>query len=513
MVEQETAAGPVVICCAGTDAEAIRPVVADLESQGNHVVLLEGVESSPEALAPTVERLQGEGLYVLCRSKALSRGAVDDLRDILLANHVPFGRTLTVASTRPHELRERIGTSLRRLASGRPQRQASAPSEGTAPPKPETPDESAPTKPTHKPVPRVARKTQLGISPPKPPPPPKVKAKARGPKKTAKPPAPKLEAAPAVVVDDDSEPPARLTPAVEPEPQPAVDLSKPIVIQADELADLDIDPAPPAGADEPPTQPHLPPVRTGNTSVSPAIPRSQLEAIRTGDTALVDREALLEAGLTQRQPPTPPASPSPSMGSADDATNPPWLWVAVGAGALVLLGVVVVASVGGDDESPQDDTELARNDAPSEQAPARTDSPDDDDEAPADPDPPPAQQDEQPLVEAGPTRIGHALRNRDVRSLDVLLVSSTEAARSWDAAKEHCEGLDLAGLGTWRLPEVGELMSLTDAQMTNRGYYWTSTPADTFGDARLVWYARRSRVVTRSRDSQVLCVRGGSANG
>ncbi|MBV1861743.1 MAG: hypothetical protein KUG77_25205, partial [Nannocystaceae bacterium] len=101
MVDRDapTIAGPVVICCAEADGDTIRPVVEDLEAQGHAVTLLEGVETSPASLGPAVERLHGEGLYVLCRSKALGRGTVDELRDILLAHHVPFGRTLTVAST------------------------------------------------------------------------------------------------------------------------------------------------------------------------------------------------------------------------------------------------------------------------------------------------------------------------------------------------------------------------------------------------------------------------------
>ncbi|MEL6741916.1 MAG: hypothetical protein AAFP26_14820, partial [Planctomycetota bacterium] len=101
-----------------------------LEQEGHTVSLLAGVEMNPSALAPAVERFHGEGLYVLCRSKALSRDTVDALRDILLANHVPFGRTLTVASTRPRELRERIGASLRRMAAGRARKMSTVSPDG-----------------------------------------------------------------------------------------------------------------------------------------------------------------------------------------------------------------------------------------------------------------------------------------------------------------------------------------------------------------------------------------------
>lgn len=510
-----------VICCAAADADAIRPVVEDLEGEGHHVVMLEGVEAEPEALAPAVERLHGEGLYVLCRSKALPRTAVDELRDILLANHVPFGRTLTVASTRPRDLRERIGTSLKRLATNQAQRLARVP-----PPKP-TPPAPAEDAPTQRATPRVPRKTKLGISPPKPPPPPPPKPKAKA-KASAKPevspPKPEADAgaqapvevprddsppaAPIEVARTDSEPPARLTPAIEPEPDLASLgdnlLSKPILIRPSELDDLDTpdDEPPPAGLEEAPTETRLPPVRTGNTTVSPVIPPSTLAAIRTGDTALVDRDALLAAGLAAETPAAPSNQPAVAE---EEPSNPPWLWIAVGAGALALVGVIALAAGGDDDDAP---SEVAQADTP---APAQQDPLDEvAPEATPDEEPPAGEPDDAPAPD-GPTRIGHALRNRDVRSLDVLLVSNTEGPLSWEAAKEHCGGLDLAGLGAWRLPEVGELMSLTGARMTASGYYWTSTPADTFGDAPLVWHARRSRVVTRSRDNLVLCVRGGGS--
>jgi hypothetical protein len=76
-------------------------------------------------------------------------------------------------------------------------------------------------------------------------------------------------------------------------------------------------------------------------------------------------------------------------------------------------------------------------------------------------------------------------------------------------AQTFCRTLELHGLGGWRLPEVGELSSLAQAGMLDPdGVYWSSTPADTFGDSRLAWYARRDRVVEAQRDSDVVCVRG-----
>ncbi|MFN3186034.1 MAG: hypothetical protein ACE37F_28820 [Nannocystaceae bacterium] len=325
-------------------------------------------------------------------------------------------------------------------------------------------------------------------------------------------------------MDLSDEPPARLTPAVEPEPDAAPEsLSQPVpssklLIRPDDLADLD----------EPSVERELPqpPVRTGNTKVSRVVD-SQLAAIRTGDTAIVSREALLAAGMENLEPPpepTPGATTQPTAAApqtaparivteaaatAEPGSKPPWMWIGVGGAALVLLVVVAVAASGDDADADADADAVAqaRDDAPSGDAA--------DDEAPSEDaaEPEDAPEGETPAPSAGPTRIGHALRSREIRALDVLLVSNTEGPLSWDAAQQHCGALDLAGLDAWRLPEVGELMSLSAASMTKPGYYWTGTPADTFGDAPLVWYPRRSRVVTRSRNSFVLCVRGGTTAG
>jgi hypothetical protein len=44
--------------------------------------------------------------------------------------------------------------------------------------------------------------------------------------------------------------------------------------------------------------------------------------------------------------------------------------------------------------------------------------------------------------------------------------------------------------------------------MIGKGYYWSRTAADTFGDLRLAYYGRYSRVLPRSDNSYVMCVRG-----
>lgn len=107
------------------------------------------------------------------------------------------------------------------------------------------------------------------------------------------------------------------------------------------------------------------------------------------------------------------------------------------------------------------------------------------------------------------TRVLKALRERDIRALDVLLVTRRPTKpMSQGAALAHCDGLDIAGLAQWRLPEIGELASLTDAGLVGGGYYWSATPADTFGDSRMAWSGAKRQAGTRAKSSSVICVRG-----
>ncbi|MFO0635529.1 MAG: hypothetical protein U0168_22025 [Nannocystaceae bacterium] len=107
------------------------------------------------------------------------------------------------------------------------------------------------------------------------------------------------------------------------------------------------------------------------------------------------------------------------------------------------------------------------------------------------------------------TRAIAALRARSIRALDVLLVArNIKGTMASDAAAKHCDALEVGGLQTWRLPEVGELASLTDAGMLAAGSYWTATAADTFGDRRMAWNVARRQATLRFKPAAVVCVRG-----
>lgn len=115
------------------------------------------------------------------------------------------------------------------------------------------------------------------------------------------------------------------------------------------------------------------------------------------------------------------------------------------------------------------------------------------------------------VVEVDPPRdqpLMDALRHRTIRALDVLLVTAEPRGPfTFDRAQTDCAALELEGLTGWRLPELGELGSLTQAGMIGAHKYWSQTAADTFGDQRIVWWARHQRTVPGVQEAYAVCVR------
>lgn len=582
------AAGPVVICCAEAEKAVIAEVASDLEGEGHDVEVLAGIESDPKRLVRVIERLDGEGLYVLCRSRALGRDTIDELRDILLAAHVPFGRTLTVASTQQRELRQRIQAGLKRVTASRSRRAATT---RTSPADPATrmPPKLA-AKTSDAPV-RPGRRTMLGI--PVPP----------GPAPTAAPPSPEKDAAKTRPAEPPKVAPgpsgqrrtASIMAAVSDELSTAVELddakraasereqnkieaaisraadrpltdkhaaiesltnmavplddSGPIesltnMAQLEE-EDLESGELPLEGAPEKPAVPRPAPVEPSGGLITPAdlegigsddgvmeisgssviIEESQPEPLRaliTGHTAIVHQDAIKRppprAPLLAAAPsppgatyvPAPPASPSaPALMDEAETGGSRIPWIAVGIGGAALILFVLVAVVVGSGSDDDDDTQQAEASDQADKDKKGNGGADGD-----------ATRDtsDKPNPQAGAmtaqrpgqirTVVMDALRERKVRALDTLLVSADGAAMGWTAARDHCRALEIEGLTDWRLPEIGELQSLRTAGMIGRGYYWSNTPADTFGDFHFAWYGRRDRVYTRGRESIVICVRG-----
>lgn len=117
---------------------------------------------------------------------------------------------------------------------------------------------------------------------------------------------------------------------------------------------------------------------------------------------------------------------------------------------------------------------------------------------------------ESPSIDDRPPVV-RALEAREVRALDALLfVPSSVEDLDVDRAQAYCKTLTLAGIDGWRLPTAGELRSLGEAEMLGRAHYWSDTPGDAFGDARIVYYGRRSSLDTfkaTRTDALTLCVR------
>jgi hypothetical protein len=99
-----------------------------------------------------------------------------------------------------------------------------------------------------------------------------------------------------------------------------------------------------------------------------------------------------------------------------------------------------------------------------------------------------------PAVEDAPEVVA-ALRKRDIRALD-LVVIAPEAKNAVDfaGAFAYCDALVIGELDGWRLPEIGELLSMSRAKIVRRGSFWSATKGDAYGDLRLVLVIKRERI-------------------
>ncbi len=135
----------------------------------------------------------------------------------------------------------------------------------------------------------------------------------------------------------------------------------------------------------------------------------------------------------------------------------------------------------------------------------------------------------EPEPEPGPS-IDHAemeaiyagLVAQRFRALDILLVApeprkkvrkrftKSPARMSWSQANTYCEALAVANVDDWRLPQVGELGSITDGELIAAGKFWSQTQGDTFGRSRVVWNTQTARMGTAPvawKGGRVVCVR------
>jgi len=215
------------------------------------------------------------------------------------------------------------------------------------------------------------------------------------------------------------------------------------------------------------------------------------------------------------------ASPDPSW-AADSAPSHARVPVArrrwplvIAAGAGIAAVIVSVAIVRSDEREELVANAPSRSEAPASEAPPPPSAPASAVEAvaPTEPVPigeAPATPAAMPAVEDAPEVVA-ALRKRDVRALD-LVVISPEAAKAADftGASAYCDALVIGELDGWRLPEIGELLSISRAKMVRRGSFWSSTKGDAFGDLRLVLVLKRERISPIGvgwNAGRVICVR------
>lgn len=115
-----------------------------------------------------------------------------------------------------------------------------------------------------------------------------------------------------------------------------------------------------------------------------------------------------------------------------------------------------------------------------------------------------------PAVEDAP-EIAAALKKREVRALDLLVIApEAKKAMGFASASAYCGALEVAGITGWRLPEIGELISMSRAKFLRKGSLWSATKGDSYGDLRLVLVIKRERispVPAKWDGGRVVCVR------
>lgn len=509
-------------------------------ARGHRVELAVGVEADESVLTCAITAQQSRGLYVLCRSGTLDRAAVDQLREVLRACDVPFGRTLTLAADAQgaRELEERIVSVLRRMVTGRGDSRA------------RTWGSSAPASPEDDPDTTV-RRLAVGSEGVQPLGPdfgstdPYMATQVEGPSVTR--------------VDG---PPAGSAGAV----------AEYSGLDRTAVAPAPVAPEPSAGSVPLPlstSSPHAPAAfESGGAAAVPSVGASTFPA--TGSAPATG--AAVDDGLSPEVSSAPVVAPSapgesdplrpyPSGGVEGSSSefetpltvggrmgralsSPAGLAAVIGGLAVIVLVVVLAGVLQGDDAEPtqaandeaagnakaqaednyvrkpddskeshaghEDDARDAEVvDDPSEAAGGVGDAADVDPAAAAEPD-----ASTRPAAvgaDEDPPEVIEALKNREIRALDIFLVApERKGTLTYEAGVDYCNGLEVAGLGQWRVPTIGELNSVATARMLGKAIYWSATLGDAFGDLMLVLNTKKDRisVVTKGFDGgKIVCIR------
>lgn len=546
---------PIIICCSDADRAALAEIAASLEADGSAVTFVEGVVEDPKRLASVITSHDRQGLYVLCRSKGLDRATVEEMREILLAEQVPFSRTLTVAASRPSMVEERIRSSLGRVlkatqaraaARSAPKPTKSEPAESPTVnlgPPPEADDDGPTLHGVESPDTGVFQAEQTGVQPK-----PAAPSSSRKPPPPPPPPSPP----PSPATSEDSVvaplPSASSVELRRRAPEPGDDSLAQMAssISDIDLSDLDYgDTSIGRAPEDPGSAPRVETVVTtaealmqGNTVRARAPTADHMDPGGVTDPLASASIALAPPPLSP--PPLPPTSPPPAPAHSSPSMSPPppspavstaaaagvrapgiprVVWLAGGGVALGLVALAIVCAVREPEPDEQADKVASKDGPKSKQANASADGdpqPSDDAEDGDDATTPATAADTLILdgEDAAPSVVLAAIQRRNVRALDILLVQSKSAGvLAFQDAHDYCRTLEIDALADWRLPDIGELHSIGAADMLDsRTAYWSSTPGDTFGDAHLAFVPRRARVINGADKADVLCVRGDRAS-
>jgi hypothetical protein len=503
---------PVIVACAVGEQPTADEAAVALRARGHVVDVVGGVEEDTELLAAAIRRHDRQGLYVLCRSPSLPRQRIDKLRSVLRGHEVPFGRTLTLAieSGQPRALEERIVSVARRMITGRP--------DSVRPP----------ARPLPRPV--VAR----------------VASAAEYDEVDTR-------------VDEQGREMATNPIGAEEIARWADSLAGPLPSGEDQ----ELDTASPTAIVPPGDSMEITQRNRPTGDLSSATEPPAYSGVETTQVAQSSRRPLetVPAPVIPVEPNSAPGISSfvgghdPDDVDLDSAAystgrrlgSKQKLGLAVGAIAVLVVAVIGVAKLSSSSTSEdrakdavaknerRESGDGDRSGEPSSQPEADAPVPDEEPAAaePAADAAEPAAEADEPEPEVLPEPKGHsaseaddqrptpaledspqvlaALRNRDVRAIDTLLVAAEVSKDGTHAdAVAWCAALKVAELEGWRVPAIGELWTVGEAKIVKPGVYWSDTVGDAHGDKRLVLNSKRARIVPVDSSwtgAKAVCVR------
>lgn len=510
---------PIILVCSTEDLELADGAAAGLRSRGFDVAVMGAAEDGSNRLAEVVERFERQGLYVLCRGGQLDRDGVDRLRATLRSLEVPFGRTLTLPTAQggSRGLEDRVVSVARRMVTGRFERSqmpilaeadASQPDPHVAPIDPSQAESVDPAD-----VDRWADSLAGGQAP-QIEIPPEAGFSEDVPTAIVGTPIGSgdlgLETDPQIPTADDDYEPIDRTMVTRHHPIPEAvereESSAPTTASAPLPDDDDID----ASAFS--SGPNIRLIVGGGVALVLIIVLAI--ALSGSDDPPPEEDVVAsadEAASAQDEPDEKPAEraddPEPEPEAADPEPEP-------------AEPVEDAAGDGVEDAAAEDA-------APAEPA-AAEDEPADAEDAPEEFDLEGAEKslahrstvdlallDDSPLPPSAPedrAAIAQALEEREIRSWNAFLLAGDDAPNLvFKDAELYCKTLSAGGISGWRLPSIGELLSLSAAKLLDRkGIFWSETPGDAFGDTRMVVNAKKgstSAVTVGWDGARPICVR------